>query len=183
MAAAQNQETITAELIVKEMREDEVSATDKAAIENKVDTVLGTDVKVQYMDVAVMLKANNKEIGTLNQLSEEITITVAIPEELKAEGRTYKVIRNHNGVLDVLDTVVNADGTISFKTDCFSTYALAYEGKKEATTNPVVKPVTPSTDTKAPQTGDNNSVMIYAVICLVALATIVASKKRKTFVK
>lgn len=181
--AAQNQETITAELVVKEMRQDEISSTDRAAIENKVDSVLGTDVKVQYMDVLVMLKANDKEIGTLNQLSEEITITVAIPEELKAEGRTYKVIRNHNGEVAILDTVVNGDGTISFKTDRFSTYALGYANKEETNTNPVVKPTTPSTDTKAPQTGDDSSVKIYVVICLVALAAIVATKKKNRFAK
>lgn len=36
-----------------------------------------------------------------------------------------------------------------------------------------------TTDTKVPQTGDNNSVMIYMVVCLVALAAIVADKSRR----
>lgn len=102
---------------------------------------------------------------------------------MKAEGRTYKVIRNHNGEVTILDTVVNEDGTISFKTDRFSTYALAYADKEETNTNPVVKPTTPSTDIKAPQTGDNNSVMAYVVVCLVALAAIVVTKRRKVFAK
>lgn len=192
--------SVQAEIVVKEMTTEEVdqiTATDKKAIEDKVATELGEDANLQYLDLSIMLKADGEELGTLNKLEEEITITVAIPEELKANNRTYKVIRNHDGVVEVLDTVVNADGTVSFKTDCFSTYALAYADKEETNTNPntpstddnkntntdtkpVVKPVT---NTKAPQTGDNNSVMIYVAICLVALAAILVTKKRNAFVK
>ena len=192
-----NDNDVTAKIVVKEMKQEEISQSDKAVIEDKVTSELGTDAKVQYLDISIVLMAGDKELGTLNKLEEEITITVAIPEELKAEGRTYKVIRNHDGVVEVLDTVVNADGTVSFKTDCFSTYALAYADKEETNTNPntpstddnkntntdtkpVVKPVT---NMKAPQTGDNSSVMIYVAICLVALAAILVTKKRHAFVK
>lgn len=181
--AINNGENVTAEIVVKEMKQEEISQNDKAVIEDKVTAELGADAKVQYLDVSIVLIAGDEELGTLNKLEEEITITVAIPEELKAEGRTYKVIRNHNGEVTVLDTVVNEDGTISFKTDRFSTYALAYADKEETNTNPVVKPVTPSTDSKAPQTGDSSSVMIYVAMCFVALLAIVAVRKRSMFVK
>ena len=181
--AVNSGKTVNAEIVVKEMKQEEIALDDKAVIKEKVTAELGEDAKVQYLDVSIVLMAGDEELGTLNKLEEEITITVAIPEELKAEGRTYKVIRNHNGEVTVLDTIVNEDGTISFKTDRFSTYALAYADKEETTTNPVVKPVTPSTDTKAPQTGDNSSVMIYVAICLVALAAILVTKKRNTFAK
>ena len=181
--AINNGKTVSAEIVVVKVPESEIAQIEQTAIEEKVTAELGEDAKVQYLDVSIVLMAGHEELGTLNKLEEEITITVAIPEELKAEGRTYKVIRNHNGEVTVLDTVVNADGTISFKTDRFSTYALAYADKEETTTNPVVKPVTPSTDTKAPQTGDNNSVMIYVAICFVALAAILVTKKRNAFVK
>ncbi len=175
--------TVSAEIVVVKVPESEIAQIEQTAIEEKVTAELGEDAKVQYLDVAIVLKAGEEELGTLNELEEEITITVAIPEELKAEGRTYKVIRNHNGEVTVLNTVVNEDGTISFKTDRFSTYALAYADKEETNTNPVVKPVTPSTETKAPQTGDNSAVMIYVAICLVALAAILVTKKRNTFAK
>jgi len=195
--------SVKAEIVVKEMSTEEIEQitdTDKKAIEDKVATELGEDANLQYLDLSIMLKADDEELGTLNKLQEEITITVAIPEELKADGRTYKVIRNHNGVVEVLDTVVNEDGTISFKTDRFSTYAIAYADKEETNTNPnpgtpstdnnkdtntnqVVKPTTPSTDTKAPQTGDKNSVVVYVVIGLVALAAVVVTKKRNVFAK
>lgn len=134
-AISQGQE-VTAEIVVKELNQEEIAQNDKAVIEDKVTSVLGEDAKVQYLDVAIVLKADDEELGTLNKLEEEITITVAIPEELKAEGRTYKVIRNHNGEVTVLETVLNEDGTISFKTDRFSTYALAYADEEGTSTNP-----------------------------------------------
>lgn len=209
--AINSNKDVTAEIVVKEMKQEEISQNDKALIEDKVTSVLGEDAKVQYWDVAIVLKADDEELGTLNKLEEEITITVAIPEELKAEGRTYKVIRNHNGEVTILDTVVNDDGTISFKTDRFSTYALAYADEDETGTNPNPgnKPSADSdklsaddnkdtntntntntnqgnktaTDKDAPKTGDNSSVTIYVVTCLVALAAILVTKKRNTFVK
>ncbi len=205
--AIESGKSVKVEIVVKEMSTEEVKQitdTDKKAIEDKVATELGEDANLQYLDLSIMLKADDEELGTLNKLEEEITITVAIPEELKADGRTYKVIRNHNGVVELLDTVVNEDGTISFKTDRFSTYAIAYADKEETNTNPNpgtpstdnIKDMntstntntnqsnkTPSTDSKAPQTGDNNLVMVYVVICLVALAAIVVTKRRKVFAK
>ena len=209
LEAKENNQTVTAEIVVKEMKQEEIAQNDKEVIEDKVTSVLGEDAKVQYLDVAIVLKADDKELGTLNKLEEEITITVAIPEELKAEGRTYKVIRNHNGEVIVLDTVLNEDGTISFKTDRFSTYALAYADGEGTGTNPNpgntpsqggntpseggstpsegsipsegnTKPsVDDNKDAKAPQTGDNRSVMMCVIICMVALAAIVVASKKK----
>ncbi len=196
--AVNSGKTVNAEIVVVKVPENEVAQIEQTAIEEKVTAELGEDAKVQYLDVSIVLMAGDEELGTLNKLEEEITITVAIPEELKVEGRTYKVIRNHNGEVTVLDTVVNEDGTISFKTDRFSTYALAYADEEGTGTNqnPGNKPSadnsntntnqsenTPTTDTKAPQTGDNSSVMMYVVTCLVALAAILVTKKRNVFVK
>ena len=180
--AVREGKAFSTEIVVKEMQQDEIAQIEQSAIEEKVTSELGTDAKVQYLDVSIILKADDEELGTLNKLEEEITITLAIPDALKAEGRTYKVIRHHNGVVDVLDTVVNGDGTISFKTDRFSTYALAYADEEGTDTNqnPENKP---STDTKAPKTGDNNSTMTYVVICLVALVAILVTKKRNIYAK
>ena len=212
LEAKENNQTVTAEIVVKEIKQEEIAQIDKEVIEDiedKVTSELGEDAKVQYLDVAIVLKADDNELGTLNKLKEKIRITVAIPEELKAEGRTYKVIRNHNGEVTVLDTVLNEDGTISFETDQFSTYALAYADAEGSGTNPNPgntpseggntpsqggstpsegsissegsnKPsVEENKDVKAPQTGDNRSVMMYVIICMVALAAIVVASKKK----
>lgn len=46
----------------------------------------------------------------------------------------------------------------------------------ETNSKPVIKPVA---DKSTPKTGDNNSVMIYVVICLTAVYVLVVAKKRK----
>lgn len=174
---------VEAEIVLKEMSTQEVAnltEKDKTAIEDKVVAELGKNASIQYLELSIILKAGNEELGTLNKLREEITITIAVPEKLKAEGRTYKVVRNHDGEVTVLDTVVNKDGTISFKTDRFSTYALAYADKEETNSKPVIKPVT---DTNTPKTGDSSSVLIYIAIGLAAMYVLVVAKKRRTFVK
>lgn len=181
--AISNGTMVDAELVLKEMTSQEVenlTEKDKTAIEDKVVAEFGKNANIQYLDLSLILKAGNEELGTLNKLREEITITIAVPEKLKAEGRTYKVIRNHNGEVTVLDTVVNEDGTISFKTDRFSTYALAYADKEETSSKPIIKPVT---DTNTPKTGDSSSVLIYIAIGLTAMYVLVVIQKRKTFVK
>lgn len=172
--------TVNAEIVVAKVPEKEITQMEQTAIEEKVTAELGENAKVQYLDVSIVLMAGDEELGTLNELQEEITITVAIPEELKAEGRIYKVIRNHDGEVTILDTVVNKDGTISFKTDRFSTYALAYADKEETSSKPVIKPVA---DTSTPKTGDSSSALIYIAVGLAAMYVLVVAKKRRTFVK
>ena len=77
--------------------------------------------------------------------------------------RTYYVIRIHDGVTTVLDAVDNGDGTISFKTDKFSTYSVVYTDAKISN----------------PETSDN--IVTYAVILcasIFALGSAVTLRKR-----
>ena len=61
---------------------------------------------------------------SLYQLNKPITYTIALPSNLKAEGKTFYVIRLHDGKADKLATTLNSDGTLSFSTDRFSTCLL-----------------------------------------------------------
>jgi hypothetical protein len=54
-------------------------------------------------------------------------VVLPIPEQYRKEGRKFYVLRNHNGVVDVLDDIGNDPASITFKTDRFSEYAIAYE--------------------------------------------------------
>ena len=83
--------------------------------------------------------------------------TVAIPEDLMKEGRTFYVIRVHDGKAEKLETVENEDGTLTFKTDKFSTYALAYEDAQESTTTPTTpnQPNNPEQPTQPGQSQDD----------------------------
>ena len=141
--AVESGKNITSELVVEEIKEESIASISeevRVEIEKEAVAELGEDTKIQYMDICIMIKADDSELGTLSELQEELAITIAIPESLKGENYLYKVIRNHNGEITTLDTIDNGDGTITFKTDRFSTYALAYNEEKAVTPN---EPPTP----------------------------------------
>jgi len=171
--------TLETELVVYPMNEETLDKEEKADIEKEVVKELGDDAKVQYLDIQVVLKADDEVLGTINELDSEIEITVAIPDDMKANGGKYVIIRNHNGKIDVLPTTNNGD-TVTFKTGMFSTYALAYV--EDTTQQPsaganagtgIAKP--------APNTGDSSTFVPYMLLCAVALAVIIVSKKRSFY--
>lgn len=133
---------------------------------------------VQYIDLSMMLIANNnEELGSLYQLNKPITYTLTLPSNLKAEGKTFYVIRLHDGKADKLATTLNSDGTLSFSTDRFSTYALVYEENVEinSTDNLEKNP----TNVK---TSDENQTILWISIASLALVSgivLILDKKRK----
>lgn len=160
--ASQAGKEIKPELVVYPVQESMIDTKEKTSIVTEVTKELGKDAKIQYLDIQVMLKADDEKLGNIHELTKEIEITIAIPENMKAEGGKYVVLRNHNGKVDVLDVKRNADGTVTFKTDRFSTYALAY----------VQEAVVVS-----PKTGDTSAIVGYAALCVMALAVVVWKKK------
>lgn len=150
----------------------EVKNVEKALENNKIK-----DAKVSdFFDITINVKnANtNAVIGTLPELKDKIELVVALPEDLLsvAEGytRTYYIVRNHNGVLDVLDTVLSKDSkSISFTSDKFSTYAIAYVD------TPISNPSIP----ESPKTGDN--IIVYVTLGLLSVCGIGYMVKTKKF--
>ena len=81
---------------------------------------------VSYFDFLIM-KTSGGTTSVINNTSAELEVVVPIPEEFRKEGRKFYVIRNHNGVVDILEDIGNDPNTVTFKTDRFSEYAIAYE--------------------------------------------------------
>lgn len=148
--------------------EDDLNLTEeeKAAIENKVGE---DDVFVGFFDVDLTLVIDNDEYE-ITKLNEPIEVTIdakeiidALPEVEKGYNRTYKIVRLHDGIADIIDATLNEDGTLTFKTDRFSTYTVIY--------NDVLAP--------SPQTGD--VIYVFAIIGLISMigliATIILKKK------
>ncbi len=190
---------ISTEVQVTPVKETEVNAQDKKVLEDHIDQNVNI---AQYLDINILVKANNQVIGEINQLNKEITFTVAIPEDLMKEGRTFYVIRVHDGKAEKLETVENEDGTLTFKTDKFSTYALAYEDAQDSTTTPIqpgqsqddIKGetvVTPDNNqqvtntqntqetTKEPKTGDTSNIALYGAMALISLGLVGAIVLKK----
>lgn len=198
-------QVISTEVQVTPVKETEVSAQDKKVLEDHIDENVNI---AQYLDINILVKAADQVIGEINQLNKEITFTVAIPEDLMKEGRTFYVIRVHDGKAEKLETVENEDGTLAFKTDKFSTYALAYEDAQESITTPItpVQPaqpgqsqddikgetvVTPNNNqqvtnthntqetAKEPKTGDTSNIALYGAMALISLGLVGAIVLKK----
>ena len=190
--AVEEGKTIETKVAAGTVKEEAVDKEDVAKVEEKVGT---TGQIAQYLDLRVEVMIAGEEAGTINELSKPIKFIVAIPEELQADGREFYVVRVHDGVAEKLETTLNEDGTISFETDKFSTYALVYVDKKvdiipdqKPEEEPTVKPeentttnTTDKTDDKV-KTSDDSNTMLYASfagLALVGGAIVVAMKKKE----
>ena len=80
-------------------------------------------------------------------------------------GTLYYVIRLHNGKTDILDTTLTDDNKVSFETDKFSSYALAYVDEKVDNTTKIENPNT------------SDKALIYGVISLIGLSGLVYTAK------
>ena len=170
----------------------------------------------QYFDISLFkyMTVNGKQQDgvALHTTKNALTISVAVPEALintnSAVNRTYCIVRNHEGTITVLDAAFDAASkTLTFKTDRFSDYAIAYkdtavpssgsnpssnnssndsETKKNEVAAPTPAPTPastskPSTITAMPQTGDTSNPTLYVVLLvasLLGLAVVFVCKKR-----
>ncbi len=122
---------------------EELTGTDQSAVEaalKEAGLTMG-----QVLDVT-LTKTVGTTVEELTELSEPITITLTIPEELRGEGRTFSMVRLHNGVCVVLEDLDNDPNTVTYRTDRFSIYALAYQ------TTGTTAPDTTTPDTTTPET-------------------------------
>lgn len=165
-----------------------VSEADKIAITANLPKkyVVGT-----YLDINLWKQITGNEATKVTQTPNgAVKIGFTIPESLQKSGRTYKIIRLHNGVATVLDVSVDANYGLTFETDQFSTYALVYAdaGKKSDTrkkTDTGKKKESSTEDSKratAAETGDLFNPVLWMVILMIsvsgAAAILVRNRKK-----
>lgn len=198
--------------IVLTVKEANVSAEIKTAM---AQAAKGCTIG-QYLDISLfkyMTVNGSQQAGVaLHTTKNALTISVAVPDALihtdSAVNRTYCIVRRHDGAITVLDAAFDAASkTLTFKTDRFSDYAIAYkdtavpgigsnpgsnnssndsETKKNEVAAPTPAPTPastskPSTITAMPQTGDTSNPTLYVVLLvasLLGLAVVFVCKKR-----
>ena len=119
----------------------EISATsnladaDKQNVEAEAKKIMGSDIsKVVYFDADLFKSVTKDGTTTKSQITEpgtEIEVSVSLPESLvqadSTISRAYRIIRLHNGEVDSFVAAFDKEtGTLTFKTDRFSTYAIAF---------------------------------------------------------
>lgn len=195
-----------------------VSSDAKAAIEDALKAAADKNASVkvgQYLDISIKKTVGGEKPTDVKETAKKISFTVDIPETMKNTdknvSRTYYIIRMHDNKAEVIATASQAEvesGKITFATDKFSTYAIAYadasvkpdDGKKDDTT--ITKPddgkkddttvttpdngnnaaddaATGSTTDTTPKTGDTNASM-WMLLAIMGMAGIafVTAKKR-----
>ena len=199
---------------------DIVLTVKEANVHDEVKTAMAQAAKGctigQYLDISLfkyMTVNGSQQAGVpLHTTKDALTISVVMPDALihtdSAVNRNYCIVRNHEGTITVLDAAFDAAGkTLTFKTDRFSIYAIAYkdtavpssgsnpgsnnssndsETKKNEVAAPTPAPTPastskPSTITAMPQTGDTSNPTLYVVLLvasLLGLAVVFVCKKR-----
>ena len=162
---------------------------EKKAIEEK----LGDKKVGAYLDIELIKKIGNDKTN-ITATTKEISISFVVPDSLintdASVTREYFVIRNHNGNVEVLDTKFDATKkSISFKTDKFSTYALAYKDVTITAQTPTIETPTteapttevPNTDKSdvGPATGDQMHPSIIIVLMMICVAGLCVVKRLK----
>ena len=111
---------------------------------DKFEKVSKNLVIADYFDISVLVNDNNnKNLGFIPQLTKDIELVILLPEKYintdENVNRMYYVIREHDGQVEILNDVeLSEDGkSIIFKSNKFSTYALAYEDVVKTVGNPV----------------------------------------------
>ncbi|MCQ2535350.1 MAG: InlB B-repeat-containing protein [Lachnospiraceae bacterium] len=83
---------------------------------------------------AVLMKSNSGRTECVTELSVPMQIVLEIPNNIKAEGREFCILRAHQTAdgteYEFLDNESNDSDKIMFTTDRFSSYAICYKGGK-----------------------------------------------------
>ena len=140
---------------------DTILPEDKVDVEDKALEVLGENAEVTFFDITMFAQIgeNKRPVPTPGV---DIEITILIPEELLNQDvtieREYVIIRLHAGVADPLYGEFDAEtGTFTFKTDRFSTYAIAYaDAPATGETNPDNGETNPDNGETNPDNGETN---------------------------
>ena len=134
----------------------------------------GKATVAHFFDVSILVKNTNtgESLGNVTNLTEEIELMILLPENLKNTdaklNRNYYVLREHDGKVDTIKAELSKDCKyLVFKTDKFSTYALAYEDVAKV-------------DVKVPQTADGITTSIIAgTLAIVSAAGICLYLKKR----
>ena len=117
-----------------------------------------------YLDINLFKKVGGNAATKITETNGTVKASILIPESLWKAGRTFEIIRVHDGVPTVISGTYDENTHVfTFETDKFSTYALAYNdtATSASTTN--------STQSSAPRTGDTNHLGVWYLLLAVSL--------------
>ncbi len=118
--------------------ESAVSAEDIALIKDALADGQNTGL---ILDVA-LIKTMNGVSETVSEAANYVSFSISVPDDIIADGRTYSVIRIHDGKAENIGGKFDSESkTITVSSKLFSTYAIVYEEPAKPEPEPQPEPV------------------------------------------
>lgn len=158
---------LTQKVEVKDVTEKDLNKEDVDLINKLIDNKY---VLAKYYNIDLFNAVKDLKVEQITDSSKEVAVTLNIPSDMEKvkDGftRKYYIVRVHDGKTDILDTTLNADGTLTFKTDKFSTYSLVYTDTE--------------TNIDNPKTSDNIALyLVFAGVSFIGLMKFCKDYKRR----
>lgn len=154
-----------------------VPQADKTLIQNTSgDYTVGL-----YLDINLFKKVGSNDATKVTETNGKVKASIVIPESLWKSGRTFEIIRVHDGVATAIAGTYDENTHVfTFETDKFSTYALAYKDSasssnsgttsdSSSSSNSGSSNSSNSTQSTAPKTGDPNDVRVWYLFLIASL--------------
>lgn len=177
--------TIYSTLNVKEIDADDIDSSIQSAFESFTKDEIGRyyDIGVNAYVMTEGQMVDGLENIIIPSLNQAVTIWVPMPEDLEKEGRIYTMLHYHSRKVEELSAATE-DGGISFQTNSFSTYALAYKdpvqnGSVDSQSTANSANLGSQSINKVPQTGDTTNVVLYTVIIAVSVLAVITVLQKK----
>lgn len=111
-----------AEFLIGDTTDVNEASFESQAGDFEIDTYLNLSLN------EVIYKGTTEDVWRTNitELDESTTVTLTLSDDLKGHAE-YIILRDHEGTVEEIEGVYDANtGTLTFDTDAYSTYALAY---------------------------------------------------------
>lgn len=98
----------------------------------------------QFLDIDLMYHVGFEEDAQGKNITETnapVAITVALADNFVDTEAEYVVLREHEGIVEELQAVLNADGTLTFGSNKFSSYAIVKKAKEHVHTQVIIPAV------------------------------------------
>jgi len=116
---------------------------------NEIKAFVANTTIPLFFDISLSLHNRTDNVNTeITGTQNPVTIRIQIPPAYR-NGRNYKIIRVHNGVIEYIDTIV-VNNYLVFTTDRFSQYAVSYVPDSQLIFFGNTKPVVPKPDEEEP---------------------------------
>ena len=154
-----------------------VPQTDKTLIQNTSgDYTVGL-----YLDINLFKKVGSNDATKVTETKGKVKASIVIPESLWKSGRTFEIIRVHDGVATAIAGTYDENTHVfTFETDKFSTYALTYKDPDSSSDSGTPSDSSSSSDSgssnssnstqsTAPKTGDPNDIRVWYLLLIASL--------------